>query len=274
MRRLVLPVVAVAASALAAAGCSSSTTPKTTGGTTVPAVRVASTTPRAALDAAKASTAPQAVTTVAAVTGPTITATGEGMASGRPDLLTVTLGVQTNGPTAKGVLETNNSEAGALIDKLQVDGIAPDDIQTAKLTLNPVYDQSDHLTGYQAADTVTVRAHQLDRAGSVIDDAVTAGGADSQVQSIEFSVADDGPLLAAAHADAVRQPVAEAKAMAAAAGVSLGSLESVTDTSGPQVTPFVAAAGAMKTAAAPAAVPIQPGTEQVTADVTVTYAVA
>ena len=267
MRRPVLPAVAVAVAALAAAGCSSSQTPRAAGATTVPGA-----TPRASLDAA--GTSSRAGATLAAVTGPTITATGEGMASGAPDLLTVTLGVQTNGATANGVLETNNSEAAALIDKLKADGIAAADIQTTQLILNPVYDQSDHLTGYQATDTVTVRAHQLDRAGGVIDDAVTAGGGDSQVQSIEFSVADDGPLLAAAHADAVRQAVAEAKAMAAAAGVSLGGLESVTDTSAPQVTPFVAAGAAARASAAPAAVPVQPGTEQVTADVTVTYAVA
>jgi uncharacterized protein len=261
-------LLAVAVAALAAAGCSASSVPRPSAGAHAPASSPGAT-PRASLVAASSpgsATAPIS-------TGPTITATGEGTASGAPDLLTVTLGVQTNGPTAHGVLETNNAEAAALIDKLKADGVAADDIQTTQLSLNPVYDESDHLTGYQATDTVTVRAHQRDRAGSVIDDAVTAGGADSQVQSIEFSVADDGPLLAAAHADAVRQAVAEAKAMAAAAGVSLGALESVTDTSAPQVTPFVTAGAAARASGAPPAVPVQPGTEQVTADVTVAYAV-
>jgi uncharacterized protein YggE len=208
-----------------------------------------------------------------AVTGPTVTANGHGTASGTPDLLTVTLGVQTNGPTAHGILETNNAEAAAMIAKLRADGVAAADIQTVQLGLSPTY-SADRISGYQATDTVTVRLHQLDRAGTVIDDAVAAGGGDSQVQSVSYSVADPGPLLAAAHADAVHEAVAEAKAMAAAAGVSLGALRAVSDASPPQVLPFAGAVPAMSAAAGPAAVPVQAGTEQVTADVTVSYAVA
>ncbi|HVM66366.1 MAG TPA: SIMPL domain-containing protein, partial [Acidimicrobiales bacterium] len=94
----------------------------------------------------------------------------------------------------------------------------------------------------------------------------------SQIESLSYSVADPGPLLAAAHADAVHQAVAEAKAMAAAAGVSLGALRAVSDASSPQVLPYVGAVPAMSGAAPRTAVPVETGTEQVTADVTVTYA--
>jgi uncharacterized protein len=216
--------------------------------------------------------APAAATTAAS----TITATGTGSASGTPDLLTVTIGVETNGPAAKGVLATNNAEATALIGKLEADGVAAKDIQTSQLSLNPVYanDQPPRLTGYQADDTVTVRFRQLDKAGAVLDDAVAVGGNDSRIQWATYSVEDTGPLLAAARADAVRQAVAEAKAMAAAAGVTLGPIKSVTDASAPQVVPFAGAAAASAPAAMGTSVPVQPGTEDVTADVSVTYAVS
>jgi len=235
----------------------------------------------AALTAACSASPPAAPRAVeAAAPGPsaapaTITATGTGRASGAPDLLTVTIGVETNGPGAKGVLATNNAEAAALIGKLEADGVAAKDIQTSQLSLSPVYanDQPPRLTGYQATDTVTVRFRQLDKAGAVLDDAVEAGGNDARIQWASYSVADPGPLLAAARADAVHQAVAEVKAMAAAEGVTLGAMKSVTDASAPQVIPFAAAAGAMAGAAA-APVPVQPGTEDVTADVSVSYAVA
>ncbi len=254
MLRPVLLVIGI--TAIGATACSASAVPATPGRAEVRA-------PQATLAAA-----------VAPPAGPTVTASGEGTAYGAPDLLTVTLGVQTNGRSAHDVLETNNTEATAMLAKLRADGVAPTDVQTVELGLNPVYDGPGHLTGYQATDTVTVRVHQLDRAGALIDDAVAAGGGDSQVQSVSYSVQDPGPLVAAAHADAVRQAVAEAKAMAAAAGTSLGSLEAVSDTAAPQVLPYAAAAPAMGSSAGQSAVPVQAGTEQVTADVTVTYALA
>jgi uncharacterized protein YggE len=246
-------MLAVATAAIAAAGCSASPASRTSVQAGAPS--------------------PQGTTSVAAPPGPSITATGHGSASGAPDLLTITLGVQTNGATAHGVLGTNNAEAAALIAKLRGDGVGAPDIQTTELGLNPVYD-SGHLTGYQARNTVTVRVHQLDRAGTIIDDAVAAGGGDSQVQSVAYSVQDPGALLAAARADAVRQAVAETKAMAAAAGVSLGGLRAVADASPPQVVPSATAGATASAATTPGAVPVQPGTEQVSADVTVTYAVA
>jgi uncharacterized protein len=242
----------------------------------------------AALTACSAGSSSRAVTTggpsatvvATAASTRTITASGQGQASGVPDLLTATIGVQTSGPNARTVLTTNSSEAAALIAKLEADGVAAKDIQTVQLSLNPVYanpgpDQSPRLTGYSASDTLTVSVRQLDRAGAILDDAAAAGGSDTQIQSVSYSVQDTGPLLAAARADAVRQAEAAAKAMAGAAGVGLGPLRVVTDVTQPQVFPY-AAASAAASAAAPSSVPVpvQAGTEQVSADVTVTYDVA
>jgi uncharacterized protein YggE len=224
--------------------------------------------------------APASATGAVTPTAPTITASGQGQASGPPDMLTVTIGVQTNGPTAHGVLATNNTEAAALIAKVESDGVQAKDIQTTQLSLNPVYanpapNEPPRLTGYAADDTVTISIHQLDRAGAILDDAVSAGGSDTQIQAASYSVQNTGPLIAAAHADAVAKAVAEAKAMAAAAGVTLGPLRAITDVTQPQVVPYngaMSAAAASPTGAPP--VPVQAGTENVTAQVSVSYDVA
>jgi uncharacterized protein YggE len=90
------------------------------------------------------------------------------------------------------------------------------------------------------------------------------------IQALAYSVADEGPLLAAAHADAVRHAQSAAKAMADAAGVALGPLQAITDATPPQVLPAYGPEAAA--AAQPSVpVPVQAGTEQVTADLTVTY---
>jgi uncharacterized protein YggE len=220
--------------------------------------------------------------TLTAATDPasrTITATGQGRARGIPDLLTATLGVQTSGPDARTVLTTNSSEAAALIGRLQADGVAAADIKTVQLSLNPQYsnsapDGSPRVTGYAATDTVSVSIRRLDRAGTILDDAAAAGGNDTVIQSLSYSVADEGPLVAAAHADAVRQAQSAAKAMADAAGVTLGAVHVVTDSTPPQVVPAFGAEAAVPAASAPVPVPVRAGTEEVTAEVTVSYDIA
>ena len=229
--------------------------------------------------AASRTSAPGAVSaTLTAATVPasrTITATGQGRARGTPDLLTATLGVQTSGPDARTVLTTNSSEAAALIGRLQADGVAAADIKTVQLSLSPQYsDPAPRVTGYAATDTVSVSIHRLDRAGTILDDAAAAGGSDTVIQSLSYSVADEGPLLAAAHADAVRQAQSAAKAMADAAGVALGAVRVVTDSTPPQVLPAFGAEAAVPAASARVPVPVQAGTEEVTAEVTVTYDIA
>jgi uncharacterized protein YggE len=246
-----------------------------------------------ALAACSGASGSKATPTLVSVAGPsstvaggvpaarTITATGQGQASGTPDLLTVSIGVQTSGPTARAVLAANSTEAAALIAKLQADGVAAKDIQTSQLSLNPVYappnpNQAPRLTGYSASDIVTVNIHQLDKAGTILDDAAAAGGNDTQIQSVSYSVQNTGPLLAAARADAVHQADTAAKAMAAAAGVALGQVRYVTDVVQPQAMPYATALGSAAGAAAPGSVPVpvQPGTQQVTAEVIVSYEVA
>jgi uncharacterized protein YggE len=244
------------------------------------AVAVAALAGCASTPRAKANPVLVAATGSTTPTAPTITASGEGQASGPPDLLTVTIGVQTNGPTAHAVLAANNAEAAALIAKVEQDGVLAKDIRTTQLSLNPVYanpapNEPPRITGYSAADTVTVGIHQLDKAGTILDDAVAAGGSDTQIQALSYSVQNSGPLIAAAHADAVAKAVADAKAMAAAAGVTLGPLRAITDVTQPQVVPYN---GAMSASAAVPSdrspVPVQAGTENVTAQVTVSYDVA
>ena len=231
---------------------------------------------------APSSVATGATLTAADATAPAaprvITATGQGQATGVPDLLTAILGVQTNGPDARTVLTTNSREAGALIDRLQADGVAAADIKTVQLSLNPVYDNpgpgvSARVSGFAATDTVSVSIRRLDRAGVILDDAAAAGGSDTVIQSLGYSVADEGPLLAAAHADAVRQAQSAAKAMADAAGVALGPLQTVTDATPPQALTTYPEAAVAAAGPATVPVPVHAGTEQVTAEVTVAYAI-
>jgi uncharacterized protein YggE len=223
--------------------------------------------------AAPAGATPSTPTTVR-----TITATAQGQASGTPDLLTISLGVETSAPDAASALSSNNQQAGSLIAKLKADGVAAADLQTTELRISPTYTQGTpsqppQIDGYTVDDEVVAKLRQLDSAGQVIDDAAAAAGNDIRLDSIAYSIDDDSALLTAARADAVRQAGARARAMAAAAGVSVGAVQTITDLSQPGVEPVPTDVEAASAGAA-ALPPLQAGTEQVTVDVSVVFAIA
>jgi uncharacterized protein len=224
-----------------------------------------------AVDASATTTsvAPASAPTTCLAIGSTVTVQGYGTAEGQPNVLTISLGVQTQDSTAQAALTANSTRANALISKLEADGLPVQDLQTSGLSVQPVYTGPKQLvTGYQVMNTVTVTLYDLAEAGKIIDDAARAAGNSIVVNDITFALQDDSALLGQARAAAVRQALGQAKLMAAAAGMSLGHLCSLVDNTSPPQTDQVGAS--VPKATAPST-PVEAGVEQVTANVTAVY---
>ena len=163
-----------------------------------------------------------------------IAARGVGSVKGKPDTLTVSLGVETRAARAADALAANNEKAKALIDTLKSKGVDEKDIQTSQLSIYPTFDPNGNqrITGYQVNNSVTAILHDLANAGALIDAAADAAGDAIRVNSMGFSIDDDGALKAAARSEAVRAARAQAEQLAEAAGVKLGRLRSVSEISG------------------------------------------
>ena len=206
-------------------------------------------------------------------TAPTggITARGTGTVTATPDVVTVTLGVQTEGSSAREALDANTGAATALLDVLRGAGVDPADLRTSDLSVYPSYgDDGRRITGYQVTNRVEAVLRDLAGAGALIDAAAGAVGDAIRVDGLTFSVDDDSTARAAARGDAVRRAVAQAREMAEAAGVALGPLLSVTEVPAPGAPqPF----GALDAAAAQAPVPLQPGSQEVEVAVDVVHAI-
>jgi uncharacterized protein YggE len=229
-------------------------------------------TPRSALAPAVRTVQPIA-TTSGADPAPGITAHGVGQISGTPNVLTISVGVQTTAGHAVDALGQNGQKARAVIDALKGNGVADKDIQTSQLSLWPHYTSPNVLTGYDVSDTVTAKLRDVGRAGQAIDAAVAAAGDAGRLQGVSFSFDDDTGLKAQARHDAVVQARAQAQQLADAAGVKLGALRSLTETS--QSTPWpVQFAGATGGAVPAAPTPIQAGTQNLTVEVTTVYDVS
>lgn len=202
----------------------------------------------------------------------TVTATGVGIVTGTPDILTVQLGVQTQAKAAGDALTDNNKKAADLIETLTAQGVDEKDIATSDLSIYPSYNSNGTtITGYQVTNTVTATLRAVDKAGAVIDAAARAAGDAIRLNQVAFSFADDSELRAQARASAVQQALAQAKQMADAASVSLGPVLGISENAvinSPQ--PMWAMADA---AGAAESMPVQSGQQQLAVSVQVIVAI-
>lgn len=211
---------------------------------------------------------------------PRLTVTGTGMASGTPDLITMTLSVNATQPTAQSALSDDNKKAQAVTAALRSGGLVASDIQTANFSISPMRNNSGAITGYQVSNTIVAKLHDLTKAGALIDAVSASGGDEAQIQNLSVSVEDTRSLENQARSQAVGQAGAHARAMAAAAGEHLAQVCSLTDTPAASTvynSPFVPgfnSSAAQGTAAAAPSAPIEAGTEQLSAEVTEVYALA
>jgi uncharacterized protein YggE len=192
-----------------------------------------------------------------------------------PDMATISLGVTTEAPTAQAALQANAERMTQVIAALRKGGIAAKDIQTSQISVDPQYAYGQNvpprLTGYRAANQVTVTVRDLAKLGSAVDATVSAGA--NQVGSISFGLVD--PLAAenAAREAAVKALAAKADLYARATGYRVLRLVSLSEGGGmspPQPIPVVAMAARFEKAETP----VSPGEMRIRIDVTGLYELA
>lgn len=192
----------------------------------------------------------------------TVTVNGSGSVSAVPDTAQLSFGVTTEAKTAAEALAQNGDAADKVIAALKKAGIATKDLQTQYVSLSPRYtDRGDEILGYTASNSVSAILRDLGRAGAVIDTAVAAGA--NNVSGPSLSRSDNDALYSAALKDAVADARVKAEALGEAGHFSIGKIDSVVESTS---TPMPVG----ERVAAPTA-PIEPGTQQITANVTVTF---
>src|SRR5436305_2503392 len=196
----------------------------------------------------------------------TITVTGNGTANATPDKASFNFGVTTNAATASEALSKNAEQAKAIIDALKSSGVDSSDIQTSQVSLWPqTSNDGSTITGYQASNSVSVTA-PIEKSGNLVDAAVGAGA--NNVNGPNLSVSDQSTAYAAAMKKAVADAQSRAQAIASASGLTLGGIVHISDNGNSNPGPI--AYGAMD-AVRSVAPPIEAGTQQVQASVTVVY---
>jgi hypothetical protein len=206
---------------------------------------------------------------------PKLTVQATGQATATPNLLTLNIGVNVSDPTASAALSDANDKAAGLSATLEKAGVAKPDIQTSNFTIQPNFATNGTITGYQVSNSLQVKLHNLAASGTVIDAAASSAGNAIRVNGLTFSVDDTRTVDGTARADGIQVAAAHAHSMAAAAGETINGVCSITDstTTYPIGQDFAGAGAGATASAAPAAIPLEPGTQQSNAQVTVVYGV-
>jgi uncharacterized protein YggE len=195
-----------------------------------------------------------------------ITVSGLGSVSATPDQAEFSFGVERQARTAQQAFADASAAMTKLVNALKGAGVAAADIQTQHIGISPRYsDDGSDIVGYSASSSVSAKLKSLDRAGVLIDAAVTAGA--NQVYGPNLSVADRTQRYQQALKNAIADARTKAQALAAASGLTLGKITAASEAgAAPPPMPIAEAA-----AGRAADLPVEAGTQAIEASVTVTF---
>lgn len=136
-----------------------------------------------------------------------------------PDTAYIQLGTVTEAETVAAAQAKNADISTKIRLQLADLGIKPDSIQTAHYVVTPLYNSDNSgrripsIKGYQITNSITVTT-SVEKAGEVVDTALQAGA--NQVNSIQFTKKNENDVKNAALAQAVRDALSKAEAIAIA----------------------------------------------------------
>jgi uncharacterized protein YggE len=194
----------------------------------------------------------------------------------KPDLAEVDLGVSTDKPTAAAATSENARKMEQIVAAMKKEAGQGGEVKTVGFEVNPRYGEprpnSDRqpVVGYTVTSTVRVRTGDVNAAGRILDAAFKLGA--NNVQRVAFLLKDQEPAQAEALKQAAGKARGRASAMASALGLKVGPVVTISEGYA-EAMPIEggAEAGLMRTMKMPAT-PIEAGSLEVRATVTVVFA--
>jgi uncharacterized protein YggE len=200
---------------------------------------------------------------------------GEGKITAVPDIVTITLGVETRNVSALAAAAENAKLMNSTINALLSAGLKKKDIQTSHYSLTTQTEENPVPTAateknrthpeFVATNQVIARMNVSENIGKVLD-AATAAGSNS-VMGISFDLRDPKTQMDKALSEAVNDSRRKAEIMAATAGVKLGKILELSE--GYSSTSSNAPKAAYSLGGA--TTPVLPGEMEITARDTATY---
>jgi len=164
----------------------------------------------------------------------TISVTGDGKVSAKPDMVLINIGFQEKASTSKDALAKVNTKIDSALKILKDNGISDADIVTSNLNVYTEYDYtsgSRKVTGQQASETLEVKVKKIDdkatKAVKIIDELSQIDNL--QMNSINFDIEDKTDLFSKARELAFKKAEQKAEELAKLSKVKLDKPVSITD---------------------------------------------
>ena len=209
--------------------------------------------------------------------------TGTGSVKVIPDIIRVNMSVSSRAVEQQEAASSVREQTAKLREQILEAGAEEKDLQTSHMTLRAIYRHTENgvrvdppqITGYEAQSgyEITLRDPQI--AAAVIDSAIESGV--TNINGPYFDVSDPRALAREAKTEAMKDAKETAQALAEAGGFQISGVVRVTEQGGGMPQPYMArammngGAGMMEMSAS---APIDQGTEEVTADISVIYEIA
>src|SRR5690606_31858127 len=205
----------------------------------------------------------------------TVNVSGRGQVAVPPDLGHIRASVVHQERTPEGAMSVANRAVNQVLEALAAAGIARDDITLGRYSVSSVSDYVDGRRvdrGYRLAHALSITVREIDRTGEVLAIAVNAGA--NEINGVTFSVEDPTPHTDRARELAFENARHKAAELARLAGVNLGQVISIRETTYEPVPVehFERSAKLMMAVEAPSPVPIDPEESEFSVTVDVTWA--
>jgi len=205
-----------------------------------------------------------------------ITVSGEGLVKAGPDEATLTIIVETDAPDAPQTLDANSKQMTQVLERLKAEGLDEASLQTSNVAVYPNrrWDpQTDRETveGYRAQNSIRVTLTDLTKVGDVFTAATEAGA--NNISGPEWRLAEDSAAVSQALDKAFASARAKAETLAKAAGLTLGDVLTMQESSVsiPPIMYDTRGSADMAAAEALKAAPINPMDLEVRGSVTLTF---
>lgn len=208
---------------------------------------------------------------------------GEGKITAIPDIASFSFSVVTEGGKDIGALLRENTEkTNAAVAFVKDKGIETKDIKTSQYSLSPRYQYYGceqgacppaEIVGYTITQTVAVKVRDFSKIGELLSGVLGAGA--NTVSSLQFAVDEPTAAQQEARAEAIEKAKVKAEEIADAAGFRVGRLLSIDEGYSyyypkTSMDMYGRGGGAVSSESAPAP-SIEPGSQEVTVNVTLRY---
>lgn len=189
-----------------------------------------------------------------------------------PDIARVSFSAVSEGKDPAAIQTDNNKKINSAIEFVKTEGVDPKDIKTAGYDLSPRYEydekrRTSFISGYTLTQTVSLKIRDFSKIGKIIG--ALPGLGINQIGSLSFDVDDPDKFLNEARKEAFEKARAKADAMASYSGVKIRRVVNFSEYGGGYPVPLFAKAEVF--GGAVSAPTIEPGSQEVTVQVNVTY---